>query len=192
MVNEWNRKRKIMHHYDHSASVYDVQYGEEQKAKIEAALNELKPRKTGFVLDVGCGTGLLFPHIAQNVNLLVGLDFSQRILRQAWERAKNYRNVALLRADADFLPFPDNTFNLIFAITLLQNTPNPLSCLQEIKRVTKSKATVIATGLKKEFSREKFEQLLRGARLEISILKADDQLKGYVAICTAKKRIDSA
>jgi hypothetical protein len=45
---------------------------------------------------------------------------------------------------------------------------------------------VIATGLKKKFSREEFAQLLKRARLEISILKADEQLKGYVAICVAR------
>jgi ubiquinone/menaquinone biosynthesis C-methylase UbiE len=186
MALEWNKKRKIMHHYDHSASVYDVQYGEEQEAKIEAVLNELKPRKNRFILDVGCGTGLLFPHIAANVNLLAGLDFSPKILRQAWKRAKHYANVALLRADADFLPFPDKTFNRVFAITLLQNMPNPLRCLQEIRRVAKNKATVIVTGLKKEFSKEEFKKLLIKAKLEISVMKMDKQLRGYVAICKRK------
>jgi ubiquinone/menaquinone biosynthesis C-methylase UbiE len=186
MASEWNRKRKIMHHYDHSALVYDVQYREEQEAKIEAALDELKLRKSSLVLDVGCGTGLLFPHIATDVNLLVGLDFSPKILRQAWKRAKQYENVAILQADADSLPFPDKTFNPVFAITLLQNMPVPLRCLQEIKRVAKINATIIVTGLKKEFSKEKFEQLLSRAKLEISVIRANKQLKGYVAICTAK------
>jgi ubiquinone/menaquinone biosynthesis C-methylase UbiE len=184
-MTEWNEKRRVMRRYDHSASVYDTQYGEEQEAKIKAALNELKLKRHSLVLDVGCGTGLLFPHIAEDVNLLVGLDLSSNILRQAKKRAKQFLNVALLRADADFLSFPDRTFNVIFAITLLQNMPNPLHGLREIKRVAQSKATVIATGLKKEFSREKFTQLLERAKLEISVIKVDEQLKGYVAICTA-------
>jgi len=95
-------------------------------------------------------------------------------------------NVAILRADADFLPFPDNTFNVVFAITLLQNMPDPLRGLYEIRRVAQSKAAVIATGLKKEFSREEFTQLLKRAKLKVSVVKADEQLKGYVAICVAK------
>jgi len=186
MAAKWNKKRKVMRRYDHSASVYDTQYFGEQKTKIKAALNELKLRKGSLVLDVGCGTGLLFPYIAEDADLLVGLDFSSKILRQASKRAQQFLNVAILRADADFLPFPDNTFNLVFAMTLLQNMPNPLRGLYEIRRVAQSKAAVIATGLKKEFSREEFTQLLKRAKLKVSVVKADEQLKGYVAICVAK------
>jgi len=185
MAAKWNRKRKVMRSYDHSASVYDTQYAEEQEAKIKAALSILMLKKGSLVLDLGCGTGLFFPYIAEDADLLVGVDFS-KILRQARKRAQQFLNVAILRADADFLPFPDNTFNIVFAITLLQNMPNPLSGLNEISRVAQSKAAVIATGLKKEFSREEFTQLLKRAKLKVSVVKANEQLKGYVAICVAK------
>jgi len=184
-MTKWNKKRKVMRRYDHSALVYDNQYAEEQEAKIKAALDELKLNKDSSVLDVGCGTGLLFPHLAEDVDLLVGLDFS-KILRQAKKRAKQHSSVAILRADADFLPFPDKTFGVVSAITLLQNMPDPLSGLVEIKRVAQSRAAVIVTGLKKQFSREEFAQYLKRAKLEISVLKADEQIKGYVAICVAR------
>jgi len=185
MAAIWNKKRKVMRRYDHSASVYDIQYAEEQEAKIKVALKILRPKKGSLVLDVGCGTGLLFPYIAEDADLLVGLDFS-KILRKARKRAQQFTNVAILQADADFLPFPDNTFDVVFAVTLLQNMPNPLRGLYEIRRVAQSKAAVVATGLKKEFSREEFTQLLKRAKLKDSVVKADEQLKGYVAICVAK------
>jgi len=185
-MTEWNKKRKVMRRYDYSAFVYDTQYFGEQEAKIKAALNELKLEKGSLILDAGCGTGLLFPHTAEDADLLVGIDFSANILKQARKRAKQYSQVAILLADVDFLPFPDKTFNLVFAVTLLQNMPDPLHGLCEIKRVAQSKATVIATGLRKRFSMEEFAQLLEKARLEISILKADEQLKGYIAICVAR------
>ncbi len=184
-MTEWNKKRRVMSRYNHSASVYNRQYAVEQEAKIKAALNELKLKKGSHFLDAGCGTGLLFPYIAEDAALLVGLDFSSKILGQAKQRAKRHLSVALLRADADFLPFPDQTFNVVFAITLLQNMPNPLRSLSEIKRVARNRATLIVTGLKKQFSRREFSQLLKGAKLEISVMKAYEQLKGYVAICVA-------
>jgi demethylmenaquinone methyltransferase/2-methoxy-6-polyprenyl-1,4-benzoquinol methylase len=186
-MSEWDEKREVMRRYDHSASVYDIQYGEEQEAKIEAALNSFKLEKGCLVLDAGCGTGLLFPHIAKNTNLLVGLDFSRNILKQARKRSRRHPNVALLRADADFLPFRNETFNVVFAITLFQNMPNPLRALYEINRVANSHAVIIATGLKKEFSKDEFTRLLRKAKLRISAIKVNGQLKGYVATCTAKK-----
>ena len=75
-MQEWNKKRKTMHHYDQLAPVYDIQYAEEQNAKIEAALNKAKPRENELVLDLGCGTGLLFEKVAKSTGLLVGVDIS--------------------------------------------------------------------------------------------------------------------
>jgi len=181
---EWKKKRQTMRHYDQSAHVYDTQYSEEQEAKMKAALSSLKLRSNSFVLDAGCGTGLLFPHIAKTVKEVVGLDFSSRILQEAKKRTKQLSNTALLRADADQTPFQRQTFDAVFAVTLLQNTPNPLHTLEEIIRVSRNRAVVVATGLKKEFTQRSFTKLLRQAKLNIKKLKTNGKLKGYVAICT--------
>jgi len=173
-----------MRHYDQSAHVYDAQYSEEQEAKIEAALNSLKLRKNDAVLDAGCGTGLLFPRIAKTVRLVLGLDLSSRILQEAKKRTKQLPNVALLRADADQTPFQNQTFDTVFAVTLLQNTPDPLLTLEEIKRVSKNQAAIVATGLKKQFTQESFTNLLHRAKLSIRGLETDEKLRGYVAVCS--------
>jgi len=185
---EWEKKRQTMRHYDQSATVYDAQYYEEQEAKINAALNSLSLREGGLVLDAGCGTGLLFPHVAEEVKLVVGIDISALILKEAEKRVEQHFNTALIRADVDYAPFPNETFDVVFAITLLQNTPNPNLTLNEMKRVTKRDATIVATGLKKAFSQREFAQLLKRARLKIVVMKADEHLKGYVAICTKFER----
>jgi len=177
-----------MRHYDRAAKVYDAQYSEEQEAKINAALKSLKLRDNAIVLDAGCGTGLLFPHIARAVRLVAGLDLSSSIMGEAKKRAKQLPNTALLRADADQMPFQDHTFDTVFAITLLQNTPNPHLTLEEIKRVSKSRAVIVATGLKKQFTLRSFTDLLHQARLNIKALETDERLRGYVAVCTKSSK----
>ncbi len=179
----WDRKRGAARHYDRSAAVYDAQYAEEQGAKIEAALRHLSLRGDSVVLDVGCGTGLLLERIGESVGLLVGLDISLGVLQEARGRVRSLPRVGLVRADADFTPFPDGTFDRVFAVTLLQNMPGPLSTLSEVRRVAKRGSTIVITGLKKAFSLDAFEGLLRAAGLRASILKTDDQLKEYVAVC---------
>lgn len=180
---EWNKKREAMRHYDSLAPLYDAQYAEEQDTKIKAAVSSMSLRKDSFMLDAGCGTGLLFKHVEESARLLVGLDISWRILKEAKKRAKSLLTVVIVRADADFAPFRKGVFDAIFAITLLQNTPDPLVTLHEMKRVSKDHAIVVATGLKKEFSREAFVKLLHRAGLEVSIVKTSGQLKDYVAVC---------
>jgi len=183
-MREWKEKRGTMRHYDQQAAIYDVQYLGEQNAKIEDALSstELKPNEV--VLDLGCGTGFLFQHINKSIRLLVGLDISSKALREAKKRTKNMSNIVLVRADADNTPFPNHIFDRVFAITLLQNMPNPLKTISEMKRIGKPQSMFVITGLKKKFTQESFFDLLKMAQLKVSTLETDQQLKGHIAVCT--------
>lgn len=180
---EWNKKREVMRNYDHLATVYDAQYAGEQNEKMKTALRSVHIKDDGYVLDLGCGTGLLFEHIGNRAKLLVGLDVSTKILKAAKNRGKRFPNVVILRADADLTPFPNDIFDAVFAITLLQNMPDPLSTLQEMRRISKHHAFIAITGLKKEFTLDAFVRLLNEADLMVSVMKTNNQLKGYVAIC---------
>ncbi len=180
---EWNKKREVMRHYNSLAPVYDAQYGEEQDAKMKAALSSIDLEKDCLVLDAGCGTGLLFKHVGGLLKLLVGIDISSKILKEAKKYAKQLRTVAVVRADADFAPFQNDVFDATFAITLLQNVPDPLVTLREMKRVSKDRAFIVTTGLKKEFSREAFVKLLQKAGLGVSVIESSGELKGHISVC---------
>jgi ubiquinone/menaquinone biosynthesis C-methylase UbiE len=182
-MNEWDKKRDLMHRYDLTSHIYDMQYAEEQTAKIRAALEDVKIEKQSMVLDAGCGTGLLFGYVADKAEKTVGLDVSRKILLQAKKRAKNFQNIHLILADADNMPLNENIFSHVFSITLIQNMPNPAKTLNEIRRVAKENAIIVVTGMKKAFTLEEFEKLLLDAGLNIIALK-DEGLKCYVAVCT--------
>jgi len=188
MPDQWKQKRSTIRHYDQTTETYDQQYMEEQDLKITAALEFLTQPvdKNALILDAGCGTGILFPHIAKKVKQIVGIDTSTKLLKKAKDN-KVYCNTALIKADADFLPFKTETFTYTFAFTLLQNTPNPQGTVEETRRVTRRDATLVITGLKKSFTQAAFVKLLEKARLEILALKTDDALKDFVAIC--RKRL---
>jgi ubiquinone/menaquinone biosynthesis C-methylase UbiE len=135
---------------------------------------------------MGCGTGLLFKHISNSKELLVGLDTSLGLLKRAKTRAKQHRDIVVIRAEADHTPFRNKTFNTIFAITLLQNMPNPTTTLREIKRISKHNATIAITALKKEFTKEMFIQMLENTGLTLAMLETDYKLKDYIA--TGRRR----
>jgi ubiquinone/menaquinone biosynthesis C-methylase UbiE len=182
-MREWKEKRSNMRHYDRQATIYNVQYVGEQDTKIEDVLNNIEVGSKELVLDLGCGTGFLFKHINKQVKFLVGLDLSQKALQEAKKHTKKMSNVALILADADNTPFPDHTFDKIFAITVLQNMPDPTRTLSEMKRVSKPQATFAVTGFKKAFTQKTFVALLESAQLKVVTLNADQRLKGYVAVC---------
>jgi len=165
--------------------MYDVRYAEEQTAKYEAALKSLKIQRDNSVLDVGCGTGLLFNHIATKTKTIIAVDASRKILLYAKSRAQSFPNIHLLQADADYLPLKDNIFDNIFAVTVVQNMPNPEKTLNEIKRVAKPDAVLVISALKRKFSLENFETLLLKLNLSVVEMK-NENLKCYIAVCTIK------
>lgn len=181
-MGEWNKKREIMRLYDVTAHLYDMRYAEEQRQKIEAALEETSIKKYSLVLDVGCGTGILFNYVAGKAKMVVGLDISRKTLQEAKKRAKNIRNAHLVLADADNMPFQENLFDYVFGVTVLQNMPKPAKTLAEIRRVAKEKSKIIVTGMKKAFTLEQFQRLLSEAHLKSVVLRAEN-LKCYVVVC---------
>ena len=152
----------------------------DEEAKYHAALTSMKP--TGLVLDVGCGTVLLFSHIASEAENVVGVDISRNLLHQVKERVDKPRNVELVQADADHLPFKNGLFNAVFAFTVLQNMPKPNETLIEIRRNTARGSCVVVTGLKKVFSREALTNLLHDAGFHVVSVKDERNLKCYVAL----------
>lgn len=181
-MEEWNAKLDVMHRYDLTAHIYDMRYAEEQIEKIEAATKRIKMKNQDLVLDVGCGTGLLFNYILNRVETIVGLDVSRKTLLQAKENTRKMENSHLISADADNIPIKNDIFSHVFAITLLQNMPNSKATLREIKRVAKEKAFIIITGLKKKYSLKIFKNLLKENGFNIIYITSEG-LKCHVAVC---------
>ena len=176
----WKDKRRVMHRYDLTAEMYEERYAVEQKAKYEAALENVEVSGC-VILDVGCGSGLFFREVAAQSRMVIGVDISRKLLLKAKEQANDLGNVLVLRADADHLPFKSALFDVIFAFTLLQNMPKPSVTLNELMRVSKINSKVVVTGLKKAFPLKIFMDTLEGSGMKILSFVDNEDLKCYVA-----------
>ena len=98
--------------------------GEKIPEEVDAfvARANLKGKK---VLEVGAGSGLL----QDAVDDYTGLDISTT--------ARRFFHKPFVEASATDMPFPDNTFDGLWSIWVLEHIPNPEKALQEIRRVVK-------------------------------------------------------
>ena len=102
------------------------------------------------VLDVGCGKGFLLYEFTRAVPGLevAGIDISSYAIEHAHEPVKPFLRVA----NANALPFPDKSFDLVFSITTLHN----LKCydlekaLKEIERVGRGSKHVVVESYRTE------------------------------------------
>lgn len=187
-MQAWDQKKRIMRRYDQSARVYDIQYFDEQETKIRTIMQNLRMPRGIRILDAGCGTGLLFRNVVNKADFAVGIDISRGLIQEARKKTQHYRNVALVLADTDNMPLLDESFDIILAVTLMQNLPAPTATLTEFKRVAKETASIVVTGLKKHFTQEGFLKMLHEAGLFVDALKLDDMERDYVSICRKTRR----
>lgn len=91
----------------------------------------------GTALDVGCGPGNVTAALARAAGpdgLALGVDISAAMLERAVAAAAGPQ-VGFIRADAQRLPFRDDTVDAVTSIAALQLIPDPTAALAEMARV---------------------------------------------------------
>lgn len=124
--------------YDRVAKLYD-QFESPMELFVykkwrESLFERMKPQKGERILEIGVGTGknILF----YGEGKYVSFDVSRKMILKAKKRARG-KEVTLLLADAEFLPFKDKTFDIIFSTFVFCSVENPVDGLNEAYRVLK-------------------------------------------------------
>ncbi len=135
--------------YSMTASKYD-EYGCKvfegyAKPLLDAA--DLQPGQ--HVLDVACGPGipsLMAAPLVSRSGLVTGIDIAPGMVNIAKEKAqeKGFHNVVFQEGDAEALPFPDDSFDVVLCNHGLVHTTDRLKALHEMRRVLKKTSGTLA------------------------------------------------
>jgi 2-polyprenyl-6-hydroxyphenyl methylase/3-demethylubiquinone-9 3-methyltransferase len=105
-------------------------------ARARARLIPAAPGPLARLLDIGCGGGLLAPHVAGYRH--VGVDLSERALNVAASHG-----VEPVRADAAALPFADAAFDVVVAGEVLEHVEDLDRVVAEALRVLRPGGTFV-------------------------------------------------
>lgn len=125
-------------------------------------LDTVRMRDVKALLDVGCGTGFPLIELAERLGptvRAVGLEPWHRAAARASKKAleRTAINVALVRARAEAMPFPDGAFDLIVSNNGLNNTQDLIQALAECGRVARPGAQLVVTANLPDSFRELYE-----------------------------------
>jgi ubiquinone/menaquinone biosynthesis C-methylase UbiE len=168
--------------YDITARRYDAikQFHSEIEADFLGGplVVALRSEPSPLILDIGTGTGRLPLTVFEQSSFqgrIVGVDHSQEMLRIAAQKLLPYANrLTLIWRDAMRLPFPDNAFDAVTCMEMLEFTPDPVLVLREAVRVLRPGGLLLTTrrtGIDarlipgKTFSEHAFAELLRSLNL---------------------------
>lgn len=139
-------KEKAAYTHGHHSSV--VNHHARRGAADSAAflIPHIKPNSK--ILDVGCGPGSISVDFAALVpeGHITGVDFVASVIDQAKQHAasKGVSNIDFQHQDANALPFPDNSFDIVTCHQVLQHVGSPVDILSEMRRVAKPGGIVAA------------------------------------------------
>jgi SAM-dependent methyltransferase len=104
--------------------------------------------RSGLVLEVGCGTGVIVRELARlGTSLAVGLDLDLAALsfaREQGQESGEARGVVYVQGDACELPFPDSVFDVVVCHYLLLWLVDPAQGVREMARVIRPAGHVLA------------------------------------------------
>lgn len=90
------------------------------------------------VLDVGCGNGWVLSHFARRGAATTGIDITEAGVNLCRTRFKNEKlSGDFVVGNAEALPFPDNSFDVVSCMGVVHHTSNPHQAVRELHRVLK-------------------------------------------------------
>lgn len=92
----------------------------------------------GKLLEVGCSMGNDTIQFARRGMHVTGVDITEKAIELIQGRFALYGEKGDFRvADAEALPFEDNTFDAVYSFGVLHHTPDTAGAIEEIRRVLK-------------------------------------------------------
>lgn len=154
-------KSEVKGHWEREAC--GTRYGEDLNGKsrfdqIAAARYALEPYISSFanfpsargktVLEIGVGAGTDFQNWCNFASHATGVDLTDTAIALTSEHlsvnAISPSRYTLRRADAENLPFADNSFDLVYSWGVLHHTPDTHRAFREVFRVMKPGGTIKA------------------------------------------------
>lgn len=130
-------KEKSIKHFNSNAEEYDSSFdGKFVKVMYRSVLEELEGEEEGKFLDVGCGTGNVLCKLVNGKRELFGIDLSENMVKESKKRMG--RDADIMVADAEQIPYKDNTFDTLLCNASFHHYPHPEKVLREMKRVLKN------------------------------------------------------
>jgi ubiquinone/menaquinone biosynthesis C-methylase UbiE len=137
---EWNERMALKYDPEDYHTRSNVVIRAIERKRVRAIVKVLEAQPGERVLEVGCGAGNVLECVPHGE--LVGIDLSDRMVHKARRRLAG-REMSVLKADAERLPFGSGSFQRLICTEVLEHVEHPETVLDEMQRTATSDAIIV-------------------------------------------------
>jgi SAM-dependent methyltransferase len=112
---------------------------------IKSKLAGMSPLRGQRLLDVGCGDGSFTIEFSRNYEQIYGIDVQEPWLRRFQLRVQDDPRFCVSRMSASAMGFPDNYFDTLVTVEVIEHIPDLAGASREFHRVIKPKGELLIT-----------------------------------------------
>ncbi len=131
-------KRKVIDQFGKNAQKYVTSETHAKGKDLPIIVEWLNPKKSDVVLDIATGGGHVANVLSPYVKEVYATDLTKNMLANTRNHlSKSCDNISYVIADAESLPFLDNSFDTVTCRIAPHHFPNPEAFIKESARVLK-------------------------------------------------------
>ena len=137
-------------YFDSAAEGYDARYQENSPGGLAFRIRkqhvlELFDKAGGSVLDVGCGTGVIVDELLDLGCQYTGVDPAPKMIENAKKLHNGKGKTDFAVGSAEIIEYPDETFDAVICMGVLERVGDYEKALGEMVRVLKPGGTLMVT-----------------------------------------------
>lgn len=139
------QRLRILDQFTRQARPFTEMAAHSEESSMRLVLEASGVGAEDTVLDVACGPGLTSCAFAAMAESVTGIDLTPAMIEQAELQAshRGLANVAFKVGDIGALPFPDDSFSIVFTRYSFHHLLDPAAALAEMARVCKRGGRVV-------------------------------------------------
>ena len=178
--------------FDALAAEWDLSFTAEDLERLSHLVDSLGVEAGMDILDLGCGTGVLFDMLRRKVGpdgSITGVDFSLEMARVA-HRNFPFDNVNVVEADVCNLPFHDSVFDMGVSFASFPHFADKQLALKEIDRVLKPQSRLYIIHLQSSKDLEEMHKRIGGPVANDTLPNQNELRQMFAASCFTDVNIE--
>ena len=172
-------KRDVIAYFDSRAQFWEAEMIKNDSI-IESILDNAGVAAGMDILDVACGTGVMFPYyLKRNAASITGIDISPKMAEIAAEKFAGEEKIHVICGDVEETEF-EHKFDLIMVYNAFPHFPDPVRLIERLSGLLRENGCLcIAHGA----SRETIDSHHKGpaGKVSVGLMEADELKKLFEA-----------